>query len=98
LQEAETDGDVLLGALSVFGLNVAEVVFSIWMGNITKSDLWTIGIFFVGPSQFLYVVALYLYWRKKGEAAMAKGAIIGACVILLLNVCCWGLFSFLNHE
>lgn len=42
-----------------------------------------------GVLQLVYVVPFYLYMRKK-EKATAKGIIIAASLVLLLNATCWG--------
>lgn len=46
-----------------------------------------------GVLQLVYIVPFYLYMRKK-ETATAKGIIIAASLVILLNATCWGLLGF----
>jgi hypothetical protein len=46
-----------------------------------------------GVLQLVYVVPLYLYMRKK-ETDTAKGIIIAASLVILVNATCWGLLGF----
>jgi hypothetical protein len=45
-----------------------------------------------GVLQLVYVVPLYLYMKKK-ETATAKGIIIAASLVILLNATCWGIIG-----
>jgi hypothetical protein len=48
----------------------------------------------IGLTQLLYVIPLYLLW-KDDKPASAKGLVIGASVVALLNASCWGAFFFI---
>lgn len=53
-----------------------------------------VGLGGAGLIQLTYVVPLYVYLKKQGKLQKAEGVIIGACVIILINVTCWGLIGF----
>lgn len=54
------------------------------------SGVLTVAMFGIGLTQLLYVVPLYLYFRKTSQKNTAKGLVIGASIVALLNVTCWG--------
>lgn len=72
------------------------VLLSVGSGLFDKasllSDVLTIAMFGIGLTQLLYVVPLYLYFRKTSQKNTAKGLVIGASIVALLNVTCWGVF------
>jgi hypothetical protein len=55
-------------------------------GSVAVRGFWGIGLF-----QLLYVIPLYIRW-KDIKPASAKGLVIGASVVALLNASCWGAF------
>lgn len=57
------------------------------IGNIAFWCFYGIGI-----AQLVYVVPLYIRW-KDTKPASAKGLMIGASIIALLNASCWGAFE-----
>ena len=91
---SETGGDILLGALAVFGLNIMLMAGSVFLGRATATDFWMVGITFVGLTQLVYVVPLFLYWRKSGRHMMARGAMIAGSTTILLNATCFGFMYF----
>lgn len=52
------------------------------------------GFWLIGLTQLVYVVPLYLRWKDK-QPARAKGLVIGASTVALLNASCWGAFEAL---
>lgn len=54
------------------------------------SEVLTVAMFGIGLTQLLYVVPLCLHFQKTGQKNTAKGLIIGASIVALLNVTCWG--------
>lgn len=68
------------------------LIFSNVTGDAAIKTLF-IGLGGWGVLQLVYVVPFYLYMRKK-ETATAKGIIIAASLVLLLNATCWGLLGF----
>lgn len=57
------------------------------VGAVAVWCFWGIGI-----AQLVYVVPLYIRW-KNTKPASAKGLIIGASIVALLNASCWGAFE-----
>lgn len=53
------------------------------------SEVFTVAMFGIGLTQLLFVVPLYLHFRKTGQKNTAKGLVIGASIVALLNVTCW---------
>jgi hypothetical protein len=54
-------------------------------------------IAFIGLIQLLYVVPAVVYCRSKGRFKFAKGLIIGACTVFLLNTACFGFIFLLSR-
>ena len=47
----------------------------------------------IGIVQAAWIVPLWLHYRRAGEAETAKGLIIAAGIIFLLNASCWGVVA-----
>lgn len=74
------------------------VLLSIASGLTDQAPFWLgealfIAMLGIGLTQLLYVVPLYFHFRKTGQQNTAKGLVIGASIVALLNATCWGLFS-----
>jgi hypothetical protein len=50
-----------------------------------------IGLGGAGIIQLIYVVPLYFYFKKKGRTETARGLVIAASLVILINAACWGL-------
>jgi hypothetical protein len=48
-------------------------------------------VFTCGLSQLIWLVPLWIWFRRKGETESAKGVILAAAITFLLNSACWGL-------
>lgn len=72
-----TVGSIGLG----FGLNAAHVF-----------GLSMIILFGIGVVQALWIVPAYVVYRRRDEKETAKGLLIVAGLVSLLNASCWGLF------
>jgi hypothetical protein len=59
------------------------------IGNVAVWSFWGIGL-----TQLLYAIPLYIHWNES-KPARAKGLVIGASIIALLNASCWGSFFFI---
>jgi len=59
------------------GLLLPPLLFIIWSPGIT---------------QLIYVVPLHKWYRNKGRPEVAKGLLIGASLVFLLNATCWTMF------
>jgi hypothetical protein len=49
--------------------------------------------FYIGISQFVYLIPAILIARAKGKRALMKGLLIGGALTLLLNGPCFGLVA-----
>lgn len=83
-------GSVGKGVAIVLGSTVG----AFFMGFLLASFWAPIGIALllgVGVVQALWVVPLWLYYRRTSETETAKGMLIMASIVFLLNAGCWGL-------
>lgn len=47
-----------------------------------------------GLIQLIYMVPIYIYLRRTKRTDTAKGLLITASLVLLINASCWGCFAF----
>ncbi len=85
------EGTVIFGLVLCWGLNIATLVLSIVLGGSASS----LGVLFVliggiGVIQLVYVIPLYICFKKDGKTDTAKGLVIAASITALLNATCWG--------
>lgn len=94
--------NVVLGVLSVFLGHVLAclLMFLIaWIASSIATVPNALGIFLlyaffgIGITQLLYVIPLALWLRHVGRFDTMKGVVIGAVITLLLNGCCFLLFT-----
>jgi hypothetical protein len=52
----------------------------------------------IGVVQAAWVVPLWFHFRRIGETETAKGILIMASIIFLLNAGCWGFVASLNFH
>lgn len=50
-----------------------------------------VGLAGFGLIQLAYMVPVYLYLRMRKKTETAKGLLIEACLVLLVNVACWAI-------
>lgn len=87
----EDRGSVGVGFLLGVGLNLLQGAL-LWLIVATEpSDpsLAAIGLGGWGIFQLVYVVPVYFYFRSRNRASTAKGLLIAASIVLLINVGCW---------
>ena len=79
-------------------LNLLQVALVALLSDQLSSDRVADSILFVGLAaagliQLVYIVPLYLYFRRKGTTETAKGLLIAASLVILVNGFCWGAFG-----
>jgi hypothetical protein len=47
-----------------------------------------------GLSQLIWLVPVWIAYRKKGQTESAKGVILAAAITFLLNSACWGFVKY----
>lgn len=47
-----------------------------------------------GLIQLIYMIPIYIYLRRTKRTDTAKGLLIAASLVLLINASCWGCFAF----
>lgn len=96
------DGSIALGVAIGIGLNLLQVGLVSFIGDyIGERESGTdrtflismIGLGGAGLIQLIYIVPLYLHFRKKEKTETAKGIVIAASLVMLINVFCWGAFG-----
>ncbi|MBZ5523888.1 MAG: hypothetical protein LAP21_16760 [Acidobacteriia bacterium] len=90
------EGSIGVGLLIGWGLNLAEAGLSfLALRNVDLDKLIYVFVLVggVGLIQLVYILPLYVIFRRQGKAATAKGLVIAACVTAFLNCTCWGLFG-----
>ena len=82
-------GSVWLGLLIGVGVSIVAVAVSVAL-MVGLGGLFLVGG--IGIVQALWIVPLYLYFRRNGQKEVGKGVLIVAGLVFLLNASCWGLF------
>lgn len=96
----ETQGRVSSGIALGIGLNVLQALLVFFVaakagGNMDRFvTALLIGWGGAGVVQLAYVVPLYLRLRKKDRTETAKGLVIAASLVILINASCWGFLQF----
>ena len=78
----------LLMQLLQFPLNL------VFQGGRGDGFILPVPVFVIGLSQLFYIVPLVIYLQKKDRQDMAKGVMIAAALIALLNATCFGVLMF----
>jgi hypothetical protein len=47
-------------------------------------------LFGIGVCQAIWMVPAYLHYKRRGETETAKGILIVAGIVFMLNATCWG--------
>ena len=50
-------------------------------------------LFGIGVAQLMWIIPAYLRYKKRGETETAKGILIAAGLVFLLNASCWGVLA-----
>jgi hypothetical protein len=79
---------VLVGLGLTFGAIVVGLVSAAFTGGISAIVLLGIGVL-----QAAWIVPLVRSYRTKGETETAKGLLIAAGIVFLLNASCWGVVA-----
>ena len=98
--EKNTDWGAGVGFAIGVGLNLLQAGLVFWIANAFQDNLdrfvltLMIGWGGAGLIQLIYVVPFYFYLRKKEKSETAKGLTIAASLVILLNVACWGFWTY----
>ncbi len=89
------------------GIGVAMLLHLLIPGSIFLITSWVdskhgilgiwimINLFFtfsIGLTQWIYLLPVYFFFSKRGQATVAKGIVIGGSLTILFNGLCWGYF------
>ena len=80
-----------------FGLSLLLHILQIpiaLMLSLFDRDTPIFSFFFIGVSQLIYMIPAIVIAFAKGKKQLAKGLIIGAAVVFLLNAACTGMVFF----
>jgi hypothetical protein len=88
-------GSVMKGiAFGMMASFLGCTVLAMVLGFGSSSMEWLfVPLFFVGITQLLWIVPMVLQFRRKGQPETAKGLVIVAALVALLNASCWGLLG-----
>jgi hypothetical protein len=81
-------GSVGKGVVMVFGWSVLAVFF-----GFVVPVLGSILLMGIGVVQAAWMIPIWRYYRRLGETETAKGVLIMAGIVFLLNAGCWGLIA-----
>lgn len=96
------EGSVGTGLAIGLGINIAVFVVALAVVTGSNGISSPIALFLfwpamaIGLTQLVYIVPLYLRYRKTGQKNTAKGLVIAASITALLNASCWGVLSSLQ--
>jgi hypothetical protein len=85
------------GVLVVIGCTVGAIIlgFGLAVGSLSGILGWVL-LLGIGLVQAAWIVPLWLSFRRRRETETAKGVLIMASVVFLLNAGCWGLVASLS--
>jgi hypothetical protein len=69
----------------------AAAVFGGLLSFAASMSLGMIVVLGIGVVQVAWIVPMYLHFKRAGEMETAKGLLIAAAIVFLLNAGCWGL-------
>ena len=85
-------GGLILGIfLNVVQGGLSWLLFVLLQGSL---DALVISLSAWGLIQLIYMVPIYIYLRRTKRADTAKGLLIAASLVLLVNASCWGRLRF----
>lgn len=88
----------IVGAFLTLGVNLLVFFITVFLytsyyqpGNPIRSeriDIDIIGLigFYIGLSQFIYLIPMILFLKRRNKLDLLRGAILGAFMTILLNV------------
>lgn len=88
---------MFIGCLLGFGLHVFQLAF-VLVSEVIPYEGETAGLalmfglapFFVGVTQFVYLVPAWIVLRRRGDWEVAKGVVLIGAITLLINATCTG--------
>lgn len=89
-------GSVMKGVGRALAYMLAACVLAGFWATVLPTavaGLLGIGLLGIGLAQLLWVVPAVAYFRKRNEPETAKGIIIVAGIVGLLNASCWGILA-----
>jgi len=78
------------------GLSVVLAALAIGLGTLTDDEgffVLGIGILLIGVAQLVVDVPLFVWAMRRRASHFARGLIIAAGVVFLVNAGCWGLVA-----
>jgi hypothetical protein len=60
-------------------------------GAVVSLMMFVVPLLGIGILQLLWIIPSYLHFRRKGQPETAKGILIAAGIVFLLNAGCWGI-------
>lgn len=91
----EGGGSLGRGVLIGIGLTFAGLVVS---GFLMMAMVGFVLLLGIGLAQAIWIIPAFRHYRSRGEPETAKGILIVAGLVALLNTSCWGLLLFSNFK
>ena len=100
---ASNRGSLWKGIVIGAALTVAALLFLYWLSSMPNvpgtsrygsSAIVFIAVFYIGGVQVLWMLPAALVFRAKKQTKSAKGILIAADLVFLLNAAIFGLFMF----
>jgi hypothetical protein len=86
---------VLKGVIIAIGCTIAAFFGAGILAAFTRGVGFVV-LLGIGVVQALWIVPIWRSFRKMGETETAKGILIMASIVFLLNAGCWGFIASLN--
>ena len=67
-------------------------------GAVVSLMAFVVPLLGIGILQLLWIIPCYLHFRRKGQRETAKGVLIAAGIVFLLNAGCWGYLMTANVQ
>lgn len=90
---SQPEGSALIGFLLSLLLHLLQIPIVVIL-SLFESELLILSVLFIGVSQLVYMIPAIVIAFGKGKKQTAKGLIIGAAIVFLLNAACTGLIFF----
>ncbi|MEW6126902.1 MAG: hypothetical protein AB1757_07670 [Acidobacteriota bacterium] len=87
------EGHALIGFIISLLLHLFQIPMIV-VTYLFNEEIPLMLILFVGVSQLLYMIPAVIIAFMKGKKQTAKGIIIGAAIVFLLNAACTGFFYY----
>jgi len=90
---ATPEGSVLAGVLFALALNVVGVIAAMVPFSMLDDYGSILALALPGALQVIWLTPLYLLFKRRGRKETAKGVLILAGIVFLLNAGCWGMIG-----